>query len=169
MGLLTNQHPLNSFTDTSYSQLLLLLLRSVLVMNGKLITPKKTPWRYRPMDRDLPHDALPRQRTRLSLNHRSYVVGILYTPSYFDPDTVHKTSTMPESIIDEPTVALDRYDGNIFVITMRKAPENRLNSEYAQKLISIFNEIRRILGTSTEGAVITKGNDAKFWCTVSRT
>jgi Delta3-Delta2-enoyl-CoA isomerase len=76
---------------------------------------------------------------------------------------------MPESIIDEPTVALDRYDGNIFVITMRKAPENRLNSEYAQKLISIFNEIRRILGTSTEGAVITKGNDAKFWCTVSRT
>lgn len=73
---------------------------------------------------------------------------------------------MPESIIDEPTVALDRYDGNIFVITMRKAPENRLNSEYAQKLISIFNEIRRILGTSTEGAVITRGNDAKFWCTV---
>jgi energy-coupling factor transporter ATP-binding protein EcfA2 len=73
---------------------------------------------------------------------------------------------MPESIIDEPTVALDRYDGNIFVITMRKAPENRLNSEYAQKLIGIFGEIRRILGTSTEGAVITRGNDAKFWCTV---
>lgn len=74
---------------------------------------------------------------------------------------------MPESIINEPTVALDRYDGNVFVITMRKAPENRLNSEYAQKLIGIFNEVRRILGTSTEGAVITKGNDAKFWCTVS--
>ena len=74
---------------------------------------------------------------------------------------------MPESIIDEPTVALDRYDGNIFVITMRKAPENRLNSEYAQKLIGIFGKIRSILGTSTEGAVITKGNDAKFWCTVS--
>jgi hypothetical protein len=73
---------------------------------------------------------------------------------------------MPQSIIDEPTVALDRYDGNIFVITMRKAPENRINSAYAQKLIYTFGEIRRILGTSTEGAVITKGNDAKFFTTV---
>ena len=73
---------------------------------------------------------------------------------------------MPQSIIDEPTVALDRYDGNIFVITMRKAPENRINSAYAQKLINIFGEVRRILGKSTEGAVITKGNDAKFFTTV---
>ena len=71
-----------------------------------------------------------------------------------------------QSIINESDLAVDRYDGNIFVITMRKAPENRLNSKYAQKLIGAFNEIRSILGTSTEGAVITKGNDAKFWCTV---
>ena len=74
---------------------------------------------------------------------------------------------MPESIINESTLALDRYDGNIFVITMRKAPENRLNSAYAQKLIGAFGQVRKILGTETEGAVITKGNDAKFWCTVS--
>ncbi len=74
---------------------------------------------------------------------------------------------MPQSIINEPTLALDRYDGNIFVITMRKAPENRVNVAYAQKLISAFNKVRQILGTDSEGAVITKGNDAKFWCTVS--
>ncbi|KAK0277760.1 hypothetical protein LTR35_009596 [Friedmanniomyces endolithicus] len=72
---------------------------------------------------------------------------------------------MPESIINEANLALDRYDGNIFVITMRKAPENRLNSAYAQKLIWAFNTVRKLLGADTKGAVITKGNDAKFWCT----
>lgn len=72
-----------------------------------------------------------------------------------------------QQILDESDLALDRYDGNVFVITMRKAPENRLNSKYAQKLIGAFNKARELLGTSTEGAVITKGNDAKFWCTVS--
>ena len=74
---------------------------------------------------------------------------------------------MSESIINEKDLALDRYDGNVFVITMRKAPENRINSAYAQKLIGAFNTVRKILGPDSEGAVITKGNDAKFWCTVS--
>lgn len=74
---------------------------------------------------------------------------------------------MPESIIDDKDLALDRHDGNIFVITMRKAPENRLNVYYAQKLIKAFGTVRRLLGTSVEGAVITRGNDEKFWCTVS--
>jgi hypothetical protein len=75
---------------------------------------------------------------------------------------------MPTSIIDDTDLALDRYDGNIFVITMRKAPENRLNSSYCQKLIRTFNLVRTTLGQDSEGAVITRGNDAKFWCTVSR-
>lgn len=75
---------------------------------------------------------------------------------------------MPESIINEKDLALDRYDGNVFVITMRKAPENRLNSAYAQKLIAAYNTVRKILGPDSDGAVITKGNDAKFWCTVSQ-
>lgn len=74
---------------------------------------------------------------------------------------------MPTSIIDDTDLALDRYDGNIFVITMRKAPENRLNSSYCQKLIRTFNLVRTTLGQDSEGAVITRGNDAKFWCTVS--
>ncbi|KAK5136249.1 hypothetical protein LTR08_003856 [Meristemomyces frigidus] len=72
---------------------------------------------------------------------------------------------MPQSIINDTDLALDRYDGNIFVITMRKAPENRLNSAYAQKLIGAFNTVRKTLGSDSSGAVITKGNDAKFWCT----
>ncbi|KAK4951304.1 hypothetical protein LTR10_010277 [Elasticomyces elasticus] len=72
---------------------------------------------------------------------------------------------MPESVINESDLALDRYDGSVFVITMRKAPENRINIAYAQKLIGAFNTVRRILGEDSEGAVITKGNDAKFWCT----
>ena len=75
---------------------------------------------------------------------------------------------MSVSIINQPDLALDRHDGNIFVITMRKAPENRINSAYAQKLIAAFNLIRTTLGPDSEGAVITKGNDAKFWCTVCR-
>ena len=73
---------------------------------------------------------------------------------------------MPTSVINEPDLALDRHEGNIFVITMRKAPENRLNSAYCQKLIGAFNLIRTTLGPDSEGAVITRGNDAKFWCTV---
>ncbi|EMC94627.1 hypothetical protein BAUCODRAFT_25784 [Baudoinia panamericana UAMH 10762] len=72
---------------------------------------------------------------------------------------------MPESIINDTDLALDRHDGNIFVVTLRKAPENRLNSAYCQKLINAYNTVRRLLGTDSEGAVITKGNDAKFWCT----
>ncbi|KAH9826780.1 Enoyl-CoA hydratase/isomerase [Teratosphaeria destructans] len=71
----------------------------------------------------------------------------------------------PESIINEPDLALDRHHGNIFVLTMRKAPENRINSAYAQRLIAAYNTVRRILGPDTEGAVVTQGNDAKFWCT----
>lgn len=76
---------------------------------------------------------------------------------------------MPESIINDADLALDRYDHGIFVLTMRKAPENRINSAYAQKLIAAYNTVHKVLGDDAEGAVITKGNDAKFWCTVCST
>jgi len=62
-------------------------------------------------------------------------------------------------------LSVDRIDGNIFVITMRKGPENRINSAYAQKLIAAFGQVRKILGADSEGAVITRGNDAKFFTT----
>jgi enoyl-CoA hydratase/carnithine racemase len=63
-------------------------------------------------------------------------------------------------------LSLTRHDGNVFVITMQKPPENRLNSWYCQEIIKAFRTVQKILGTDSEGAVITRGNDAKFWCTV---
>ena len=64
-------------------------------------------------------------------------------------------------------LSVDRIDGNIFVITMKKAPENRINIKFAQELIGAYRDIEKELGPDSDGAVITKGNDAKFWCTVS--
>ncbi|KAG2414722.1 hypothetical protein HFD88_003914 [Aspergillus terreus] len=55
--------------------------------------------------------------------------------------------------------------GNVFIITMQKPPENRLNSWYCQEIIRAFHTIQRILGPDAEGAVITRGCDTKFWCT----
>ncbi|KAF2185586.1 ClpP/crotonase [Zopfia rhizophila CBS 207.26] len=59
---------------------------------------------------------------------------------------------------------VDRF-GRVFVITMQKAPENRLNVRYAQEIIRALRDIERALGPDSEGCVITRGNDEKFWCT----
>ena len=59
---------------------------------------------------------------------------------------------------------VDQYD-RVFVITMQKAPENRINVEFAQEIIRALRDIERELGPDSEGCVITKGNDEKFWCT----
>lgn len=70
---------------------------------------------------------------------------------------------------DIPTfqnLSLERH-GNVFVLTMQKPPENRLSQWYCQELIRAYRTIETILGPDSEGAVITRGNDAKFWCTVS--
>jgi enoyl-CoA hydratase/carnithine racemase len=56
--------------------------------------------------------------------------------------------------------------GNIFVITLQKPPENRLNTQFAQEIIRAFRDIEKQLGPDSEGAIITRGNDDKFWCTV---
>jgi hypothetical protein len=77
------------------------------------------------------------------------------------------SSSQPESIINEPDLAVDRYEGSVFVLTMKKKPENRIDSAYAQKLIAAYNTIRKIVGEDAEGAVVTRGGDEKFWCTVS--
>ncbi|KAL4803110.1 ClpP/crotonase-like domain-containing protein [Aspergillus unguis] len=55
--------------------------------------------------------------------------------------------------------------GNVFVITMQKPPENRLNTAFCQELIRAFRTVEKELGPGSEGAVITRGSDAKFWCT----
>lgn len=59
---------------------------------------------------------------------------------------------------------VDRHD-RVFVITLQKAPENRLNTKFAQEIIRALRDIEQELGPDSEGCVITKGNDEKFWCT----
>ena len=70
-----------------------------------------------------------------------------------------------------PNLSVSRK-GNVFIITMRKAPENRINSSFAQELIGALRDVEAELNKGPEGAVIItsadieKGKDAKFWCTV---
>ena len=56
--------------------------------------------------------------------------------------------------------------GQVFIITMRKAPENRIDVAFAQEIVRALRDVERQLGRDTEGAVIIRGSDAKFWCTV---
>ena len=44
-----------------------------------------------------------------------------------------------------------RCDGNIYIITMRKAPENRINSSFAQELLRALRHIEKELGRDAEG------------------
>lgn len=55
--------------------------------------------------------------------------------------------------------------GDVFIVTMQKKPENRITVEFAQEIIRAFRDIEKELGPDSEGAVITRGSDAKFWCT----
>lgn len=70
-----------------------------------------------------------------------------------------------DSIPTSKNLSVERH-GNVFVITLTKPPENRLNSKFCQEIIHVFHAIQKIFGPNSEGAVITRGHDAKFWCTV---
>jgi Delta3-Delta2-enoyl-CoA isomerase len=59
--------------------------------------------------------------------------------------------TPPQTIIGQPDLTVDRYEGSIFVLTMKKLPENRIDSAYAQKLIAAYNTIRKTVGEDAEG------------------
>lgn len=61
-------------------------------------------------------------------------------------------------------LGVNRYD-RVFVITLQKAPENRLNVKFAQEIIRALRDIEQELGANSEGCVVLKGNDEKFWCT----
>lgn len=67
-----------------------------------------------------------------------------------------------------PNLTIDCHDGNVYVITMRKLPENRLNVAFAQEIIRALRDVETRLGKDAEGAVIIRGNDAKFFCTVGQ-
>ena len=62
-------------------------------------------------------------------------------------------------------LSLERH-GNIFVLTLQKPPENRLNARFCQEIIRALNDARKELGRDSEGALIVRGNDTKFFCTV---
>ena len=68
------------------------------------------------------------------------------------------TPTFPHLSISQPSP-------NIYTITMRKPPENRINTAFAQSLITALRHIETAIGPDQAGAVIIQGSDAKFWCT----
>ncbi|KAL2067350.1 hypothetical protein VTL71DRAFT_1775 [Oculimacula yallundae] len=61
-------------------------------------------------------------------------------------------------------LSLER-NGNIFILTLQKLPENRLNSIFCQEIIYAFHYIQNELRAGAEGAVITRGQGEKFFCT----
>jgi enoyl-CoA hydratase/carnithine racemase len=71
------------------------------------------------------------------------------------------------SQVQIPTFAhllLERRN-QVFIITLRRGEENRLNTTICNEVIKAFHYIQRALGPDAEGAVITCGHNAKFWCT----
>jgi Delta3-Delta2-enoyl-CoA isomerase len=56
--------------------------------------------------------------------------------------------------------------GDIYILTLQKPPENRLTSQFCQEIIRALNDVRNELGQDSPGAVIIRGNDDKFFCTV---
>ena len=56
--------------------------------------------------------------------------------------------------------------GDTFLLTLQKPPENRLTTKFCQEIIRAINDVRKQLGQDSPGALIIRGNDAKFFCTV---
>lgn len=61
-------------------------------------------------------------------------------------------------------LSLERCE-QVFIITLQRGDENRLNTTICNEVIKAFHYIQRVLGPDAEGAVITRGHNAKFWCT----
>lgn len=77
----------------------------------------------------------------------------------------HRKATMATSELQQrPNLHLERR-GDIFILTLCKHPENRLNLAFCQDIIATFHYIQFLLGPLSSGAVITRGSDEKFFCT----
>lgn len=67
---------------------------------------------------------------------------------------------------------VEKRPGNIFLITMKRPPENRLTVKYCQKMRKVYHDIQTELGGNREGgpdsdgAVILRGSDFKYFTTV---
>ena len=61
-------------------------------------------------------------------------------------------------------ISLERK-GDVFIIILNKPPENRLNVEACQELIRAYRQAEQGLGQDASGAVILRGNGAKYFTT----
>jgi hypothetical protein len=113
------------------------------------------------------YPASPRKTIPTSISSLGYSLTTASTSLF---PTAHIAKISPKSemsfsrLQQRPNLHLERR-GNIFIITLQKPPENRLNTKFCQDIIATFHYIQRLLGPLSEGAVITRGNDAKFFCT----
>jgi Delta3-Delta2-enoyl-CoA isomerase len=62
-------------------------------------------------------------------------------------------------------LTVERLPDNIFVITLGRENENKLTAPFCQEIIKAFQLIHRKINAGEGGAVITRGNNNKFWCT----
>lgn len=88
----------------------------------------------------------------------------------------HLRDPAPSPNVKRPDTKTDSTPIHIFVITLQKAPENRITTTFAQEIIRAFREVERTVqeenarlgnnGIGVGAAVITRGEGAKFWSTV---
>ncbi|KAK5943761.1 hypothetical protein PMZ80_004770 [Knufia obscura] len=63
------------------------------------------------------------------------------------------------------TVDRAGQDGNVYIITLNKPPENRLNVEACQEIIRALRAVESAVGQDQEGAVILTSFSPKFFTT----
>ncbi|PGG97082.1 hypothetical protein AJ80_09743 [Polytolypa hystricis UAMH7299] len=75
--------------------------------------------------------------------------------------------------ITNKTSSSTRDDSHIYLITLQKAPENRITTAFAQEIIRALRDVERMVanagkdenGVGVGAAVIIRGEGAKFWST----
>ena len=55
--------------------------------------------------------------------------------------------------------------GDVFIITLEKPPENRLDVAACQELVQAYRQAERELGQDSDGAVILRGTGERFFTT----
>jgi Delta3-Delta2-enoyl-CoA isomerase len=67
---------------------------------------------------------------------------------------------------DNLSVTTSKDAPNVVILTMNKPPENRLNTRFAQTIISALRYIETsMLKPDAPGAVVITSSSDKFWCT----
>jgi hypothetical protein len=103
--------------------------------------------------------------TRGPIKPHNYHNNLLSTKVLLKPLSKNLRNPNMTSSESFQNLTIDRHPNNTYVITLRRDPENRLNVPFCQEIIRAFHAINRELGSTSEGAVITRGSNEKFWCT----